>query len=404
MAPYFTDTEVAALSEPAINGFNAPAPFSPPTLRVALNAIVEAAPKFGSRVYLWELASALARTDGVALTLLVGAGQVKDLPPQLRSCGREVSVSTKRSYRQAFQSKPIHKALRREQADVYLLPNTMPLLSKAAPTVITIHDLTEVRIRKYGILRTAYRFLVNFIAAQLADQVITVSENSKRDIVRLLRVPESKVTVVYNGVSDDFRRLNRNECKEYLATKYSIAGDFILAPGGLSKNKNIPNLLAAMRILKESGRDESLVVLGDVKDPEFKYVAIVARQSGLDGAVVFPGFVAREDLPAFYNAASAVAYPTLYEGFGLPVLEAMACGTPVVTSNNSSLPEIAGGAALLVNPMNPKEIAGAMLRLLTDDTVRAELSSRGLYHVRQFTWKRAAENTLDVFLEVAARK
>jgi len=141
-----------------------------------------------------------------------------------------------------------------------------------------------------------------------------------------------------------------------------------------------------------------------VWDPEFKYVATVARQSGLDGAVVFPGFVPRDDLPAFYNAASVVAYPTLYEGFGFPVLEAMACGTPVVTSNNSSLPEIAGGAALLVNPMNSKEIAGAILRVLTEETLRAELSSRGLYHARQFTWKKAANDTLDVFLQVADRK
>ena len=159
-----------------------------------------------------------------------------------------------------------------------------------------------------------------------------------------------------------------------------------------------------MRLLQEMGRAESLVLLGDVQDPEFKYVTAIARQAGLDGTVVFPGFVPREDLPAFYNAASLVAYPTLYEGFGFPVLEAMACGTPVVTSNNSSLPEIAGGAALLVDPLKPGEIAGALHRLLTDETLRDDLLSRGLRHARQFTWSRAAENTLDVFLEVAARK
>ena len=404
MAFEINDPKVATLCEPEMEGHDAPAlPVRPP-LRVALNAIVEPAPKFGSRVYLWELALALAKTDGVILTLLVGNGQAKEVPTPLRSCAREVSVSARRSYAQIFKRKQIQQALLREQADVYHLPNTMPLLARATPTIITIHDLVDLRIRKYGLLRTAYRFLVNFVAAHLADQVVTVSENSKRDIVRLLRIPESKVTVVYNGVSEEFRRLNRNDCKDYLAAKYSIAGDFILAPGGLSKNKNIPNLLAAMRALKEMGREESLVLLGDIKDPEFDYVSILARQSGLDGTVVFPGFVPREDLPAFYNAASVVAYPTLYEGFGFPVLEAMACGTPVVTSNNSSLPEIAGGAALLVNPMNPEEIAGAVHRLLTEDTLRAELSSRGLRHARQFTWRRAAEKTLEVFREVAARK
>lgn len=373
-------------------------------LRVALNAIIEPSPKFGSRVYLWELALALAKTDGVILTLLVGIGQTNELPPPLRSCAREVPVSARRSYLQILQRKKIQQALSREQADVYHLPNTMPLLSRTTPAVITIHDLVDLRLKKYGILRTGYRFLVNLVAAHLAHQVITVSENSKRDIVRLLRIPESKVTVVHNGVSEDFRRHNHNDCKDYLAEKYSIASNFILAPGGLAKNKNIPNLLAAMRLLKEMGRAESLVLLGDVQDPEFKYVTSIARQAGLDGTVVFPGFVPREDLPALYNAASLVAYPTLYEGFGFPVLEAMACGTPVVTSNNSSLPEIAGGAALLVDPLKPGEIAGALHRLLTDETLRADLRSRGLRHARQFTWSRAAENTLDVFLEVAARK
>jgi len=399
-----TDPELDSAFQTQTLGIDAPARTLPRLLRVAVNAIVESAPKFGSRVYLWELASELAQTEGVALTLLVGVGQAKDLPPHLRAYGREVAVSARRSYRQAFRAKPIHDALLREQADVYLLPNTMPLLSRSTPTVITIHDLTEVRIRKYGLVRTAYRFLVNFIAAHVADQVITVSENSKRDIVRLLRVPESKVSVVYNGVSGDFRRLDRDACKDYLATMYSIAGNFILAPGGLSKNKNIPNLLAAMRTLKESGRDETLVILGDVHDPEFKYVADVVRKSGLDQAVVFPGFVPRKDLPAFYNAASAVAYPTLYEGFGFPVIEAMACGTPVVTSDNSSLPEIAGGAALLVDPKKPKEIAAALLRLLNDGTLCAELSSRGLSHVRQFTWKGAAEETVNVFQQLVASK
>ncbi len=125
---------------------------------------------------------------------------------------------------------------------------------------------------------------------------------------------------------------------------------------------------------------------------------------GLDGTVLFPGFVPRGDLPAFYNAASMVVYPTLYEGFGLPVLEAMACGTSVVTSNNSSLPEVAGNAALLVDPRNPEEIAAAVHRLLTDETLRAELSSRGLVHSGQFTWKRAADKTLEVFLGIAARR
>jgi glycosyltransferase involved in cell wall biosynthesis len=369
-----------------------------PRVRVAVNAITEPAPKFGSRVYLWELASALAKTDGVDLVLLVGEEKANGVPPLLLSRTRRVPISSSGSYSQIFRQKRIREVLLREKIDLYHIPNTMPLLGMTIPTVVTIHDLVDLRVRKYGILRTAYRSLVNFIAGHLADHVLTVSENSKRDIVRLLRIPESKVTVVYNGVSEEFHPLDRKECKDYLASKYSIMGDFLLAPGGLSRNKNIPRLLAAMRLLKERGRLEPLVLLGDKEDREFKYLI------GLDGTVVLPGFVPREDLPAFYNAAFLVVYPTLYEGFGFPVLEAMACGTPVVTSNTSSLPEVAGGVALLVDPRNPEEIADAVQRLLTDETLRAELSSRGLLHARQFTWEKAAKETLEVFLEVGTRK
>lgn len=372
-----------------------------PRVRVAVNAITA---KFGARVYLWELSSALAKIDGVDLVLLVGKEKANDVPPLLLSRICRVPISSSRSYSQFFRQKRIREVLLREKIDLYHIPNTMPFLGRTIPTVVTIHDLVELRIRKYGVLRTAYRSLVNFIAAHLADHVLTVSENSKRDIVRLLRIPNSKVTVVYNGVGGEFRPLDHKECKEYLASKYSIKGDFLLAPGGLSRNKNVPGVLAAMRRLKERGRNESLVLLGDKEDREFKYVAVDIQQSRLGETVLLPGFVPREDLPAFYNAACVVVYPTLYEGFGFPVLEAMACGTPVVTSNISSLPEIAEGVALLVDPRNPEEIADSVQRLFTDETLRAELSSRGLLHARQFTWEKAAKETLELFLEVGARK
>jgi glycosyltransferase involved in cell wall biosynthesis len=368
-------------------------------LRIALNAITS---KGGARVYLWELASALATIDGVDVVLLVGSEDVIDLPPLLRSGVCRVSISSRRSFLQTFRQKRIREALLREEIDLYHIPNTMPLLRKPIPTVVTIHDLVELRVRKYGVLRTAYRFITNFIAAHLADRVVTVSQSSKRDIVHFLRIPPSKVTVIYNGVSEAFHPLDRQQCKEYLASQYSIEGNFLLAPGGLSKNKNIPGLLAAMRLLKGRGMSESLVLLGNKEDREFKYVANHIARSRLGGAIICPGFIPGEDLPVFYNAACLVVYPTLYEGFGFPVLEAMACGTPVVASNDSSLPEVAGDAALLVDPRNPKEIADAIQRVLTDEMQRAQLSFLGLARARQFTWEQTAKETLKVFLDVGA--
>lgn len=369
-------------------------------VRIAVNGITA---KFGSQVYLWELSSALAKIDGVELTLLVGNEKANDLPPSLLSRTLRLPIPSNRSYSQIFRQKPIREFLLRETINLYLVPN-MPVLGETVPTVVTIHDLADLRIKKYGVLRTAYRTIVNLIAARRADHVLTVSESSKRDIVRLLRIPESKVTVVYNGVSKEFKPLDRKECKDFLASKYSITGNYLLAPGGLSRNKNIRGLLAAMRVLKERGASESLVLLGDKDDREFKYIIAELRQSGLDKSVALPGYVPREHLPAFYNAALLVVYPTLYEGFGFPVLEAMSCGTPVVTSNTSSLPEIAGEAALLVDPRNPEEIADAVQKLLADGPLRSVLSSRGLVHAQRFTWEKAAKETLKVFLDLTARK
>ena len=370
-------------------------------VRVALNAITST---YGARVYLWELASALAITDGVELLLLVGHEDVNDIPTLLISRVRKVPISSRRSYLQTFGQDRIREVLDRERIDVYHIPNTMPIFRRTIPTVVTVHDMVELRVRKYGVLRTAYRYFVNFVAVHIADHVLTVSENSKRDIMHLLCIPESRVTVVYNGVGEEFRPLNRKDCKDYLASKYSITGEFLLAPGGLSRNKNISRLLAAMRLLKERGRLESLVLLGDRQNHEFNYIAGDLQQAQLEGTVVLPGFVPREDLPAFYNAASVVVYPTLYEGFGFPVLEAMACGTPVVTSNVSSLPEISGDAAMLVNPRNPEDIANVVQKLLVDERLCADLVSRGLLHARQFTWERAARETLEVFRKVRSRK
>ena len=371
------------------------------SIRVAINAITS---KSGTRVYLWELASALAQTDGVDLILLVGTESPSDVPPFLASKVRKVGVSSRRSYWQSFRQKQIQEVLLREGIDLYHIPNTMPLFSRKLPTVVTIHDLVELRMKKYGLLRTAYRYIANLIAAHLSDHVITVSQNSKHDIAQLLRIPESKLTVVHNGVSDRFHPLDRKTCKDYLASRYSITGEFILAPGGLSKNKNIPRLLAAMRLLEETGRPESLVILGDKEDREFRYIDAAIRHSKLEKSVIFPGFVPNEELPTFYNAAALVVYPTLYEGFGFPILEAMACGTPVVASNSSCIPEIAGRAALLFNPTSPGDIADSVELVLTNDALRANLSTLGRERARQFTWEKAARETARVFRDVIAQE
>lgn len=375
-----------------------------PRIKIAMNAIVEAIPRFGSRVYLWEIASALACESSVALTLLVGEKQASAVPFALRPHAREIPVSGGKSYLQVFRQRRIQKALNSFEIELYFVPNTIPLIYKTIPTIVTIHDLVELRVKKYSFIRTSYRFLVNLIAAHVADHVITVSEASKKDIVRILKVPESKVTVVYNGVAPEFQPLDPSFCTQYLESKYSLRGGFLLASGGLGKNKNIGRLLLALKILKDRNNGQSIVIFGNPNDVEFKEMTESIRSLGLEDSVVLPGFVPREDLPIFYNAASIVVYPSLYEGFGLPILESMACGTPVIASLSSSIPEVAGEATLLVDPYSPEQIADAIERLQADDGLRADLIFRGLARSRQFTWQKAADETLAVISRVISSR
>jgi len=181
--------------------------------------------------------------------------------------------------------------------------------------------------------------------------------------------------------------------------RYVIERPYILYVGSLEKRKNLPRLLEAYAYLRETLPGWKLVIVGGRKwksDPIYKAV----QRLGLEPHVIFTGFVAEEDLPALYNGADLFVFPSLYEGFGLPVLEAMACGTPVVTSNTSSLPEVAGEAALLVAPTDVKAIAAAMQRVLSEPDLAAELRRRGLERASQFSWERTARETLAVYERV----
>jgi glycosyltransferase involved in cell wall biosynthesis len=374
-----------------------------PAIRVAINAIAELAAGYGSHVYLLNLARELSRAPLIHLTLLVRAGQEDSLPADLRRFARGIAIPADRSYWQIFFQNRISEFLVKESIDVYHLPNTLPFLRKVVPTVVTIHDLIDLRVRKYGWARTLYRRGVNFSAARLADRVLTVSENSKADIVSLLRVPEEKVSVIFNGVDSTFRVLDRELCKKKVQQTFSVTRDFILAPGGLSRNKNIPVLLEAFSELKASGIPNVLMVTGSGNEGEIKVVRDHVRKLRLEDDVILTGYIPVSDMPAIYNACSMVVYPTLYEGFGLPAVEAMACGAALITSNISSLPELVGDAALLVDPRSPLEIFEAMALLFREAGVRERLLQKGFDRVKRFTWRAAAEQTVEIYRECASR-
>ena len=272
-----------------------------------------------------------------------------------------------------------------------------PLRLHGFKSVITVHDLaflrwphflTEASARYYGQVEAA---------VERADHIIAVSESTKNDLVKLLGAPRDKITVVHEAADPIYRPLARAEALASIRSKFPLPEEFILFVSTIEPRKNINTLLHAYRRLLDSYKVSAGLVLagstGWLSDQIFDTV----EQLDLQRHVTFLGRVQNGDLLYLYNLACCLAHPAHYEGFGLPPLEAMACGTPVVASNVSSLPEVVGDAALLIDPNSDEELAVALHRLLTNEELRAMLREKGLVRARTFSWERAAEETLAVY-------
>jgi len=266
-------------------------------------------------------------------------------------------------------------------------------------SVFTLHDLiflfhpeTHKPLNRWFLTLMMPRFL------RAADAIIAVSECTKRDAIRFYGIPEEKITVIYEGVNPRFRPVGP-EAMAAVRARYGLPEHFILYVGTIEPRKNLTVLLEAFSNLQSAICNLHLVFVGK-KGWLYEGFFHRLRELGLEDRVIFTGYVPDEDLPAIYSAADLFVFPSLYEGFGLPVLEAMACGTPVVCSNTSSLPEVAGDAALLVDPTDVRALAGAMERALRDEILWATLRAMGMEKARQFTWEEAAQKTLTVYRRV----
>lgn len=293
------------------------------------------------------------------------------------------------------------RKLKNMDVDVVHDPYELGPLSFKMPfkKIITIHDLTPLlfpKLFKWGDVML-HKLLFKKTIKDI-DKIITVSEHSKTDIINHFKVPEDKIKVIYNGKDPAFKKMNQEEFQDVLM-KYSIDYKFILTVGGIHPIKNIPNLLKAFYKLKKSGLKHKLVVVGEKVD-SWENIFEIVKNLNLQNEVLFTGAVPFPDLVKLYNAADLFAYPCLYAGFGLPPLEAMTCGTPVITSNNSSLPEVVGDAAIMIDPLNVNELAGAIETLLNDDDTRKELEKKGLKRAELFDWKKTAQETLKVYEKV----
>jgi len=304
--------------------------------------------------------------------------------------------------RAAWMQAVLPGALKHVHPDLCHFTNYLAPLSVSCPYVVTVYDMTLYIMPKYHRFKKLVldRTLIPMVARR-ADAILTISKSARADIVRFLRVPAEKVKVVTGAASPDFAPVDDPTRLDEVRVRYGLCGPFILYVGTIEPRKNLVRLMQALARLKKMGLPHKLAVVGQ---PGWQCAPIFAEveRLGLKRDVVFTGYVPFEDLPALYSAAESMAFPSLYEGFGLPVVEAMACGTPVVTSNTSSLSEVADGAALLVDPLSVDEIADALHRLHTNEALREELSDLGRERAQNYTWEESARSALRVYEEVAA--
>ena len=271
-------------------------------------------------------------------------------------------------------------------------------LRAPCPTVVTVHDLSFMtRPGTHKLFNRLYLTLFTRWSCRRAARVIAVSQWTKRDVASLLGIDPERVDVIPHGVHPRFRRLPEDDVAAFKRA-HAIPDRCVFFLGSLEPRKNLATLIDAFAALRtqDSGLGTHLIVGGA---PGWKYEPIFERVEalGIQERVRFEGQIAHDDLPFWYNACAAFAYPSLYEGFGMPVLEAMACGAPVVTSDAASLPEVVGEAGLMVAPADAGGLAQALGRVLSDDALRADLSRRSVERAAAFTWRRTAELTMETY-------
>ena len=294
--------------------------------------------------------------------------------------------------------------LRRARIDLFHAPHYVVSPLTTQPTVVTIHDCIHLRFPQYLPNRAArlYAKTMMRMAARRARRVLTVSQASKEDILRYLHVPAEKVEVIYNALDERLAAPPTSEDIARVRERFQLTSPFLLYSGNIKPHKNIDRLIEAFAILHGRGvTNAKLLILGD-EISKYPNLRRMVHRFQLHQHVRFLGFVPDATLAALYRLADLFVFPSLYEGFGLPPLEAMAAGTPVITSNVSSLPEVVGDAAILIDPTDAGAIADAMARVLGDAALRAELIRRGHERVKMFSWERSVARTREVYQAVLA--
>jgi len=377
-----------------------------PSVKIAID--IRRMTEFGVGTYIRNVVRTLGRLDEGNEYFLIGpAAKVEEigaLPPNFHTVPQFAPERSVQGYR-AFRS-----ALKRLGCDLVHVPNLFAVpRALPCPYVMTVHDMLDHMSRareQSGFWRTLH-FQLTKRALGGASRIFAVSNFTRNEIEKLFEIPSDRIEVVYNAIDERFLRGHASAAdRELIAQRYQVTYPFLLYAGRITAHKNVVRMIEAFSALKtelERGQaypDLKLIIIGDdlSGNPDLRRTVI---RSGVQNDVRFLGFVPIEVLRIFYDVAKIFVFPSLYEGFGLPPLEAMVHGTPVVTSNVSSLPEVVGNAAVLVNPENVFEIMRALHRVLTDQALRDRMKERGYQQAMKFSWEKSVRRIMEVYRQVA---
>jgi glycosyltransferase involved in cell wall biosynthesis len=364
--------------------------------------------EFGVGTYIRNVVRTLARLDRDSEYFLIGSlakvAECGALPSNFHAVALDGGDDTLKG------NLDFRVIVKRLECDVVHIPHLFWIpRGLSCPYVLTVHDLLEHMYgsRDASSLRRSLHFYLTRRVLRKAARVIAVSQFTKNEIQKLLAIPDERIEVVYNAIDERFLHGHATESdRELIAQRYLVNYPFILYAGAIRPHKNVVRIIEAFSALKSELQKEQqfpdlkLIIIGDDLSSHPRLRRTVVR-SGVQNDVRFLGFVPIEVLRIFYDVAKIFVFPSLYEGFGLPPLEAMAHGTPVVTSNTSSLPEVAGNAALLVNPENVFEIRRALQRALLDPALRERMKQRGYEQAQRFSWTNSVSRILEIYREVA---
>ncbi len=376
-------------------------------MRVAID--IRAVSDFGVGTYIRNVVRELTKLDTVNEYVLIGEADrifdVSRFPKNFSTVTLTVPPDSTRGYL------ALRKIVQQQHCDVLHLPSLLwlPPYLPPCPYIVTVHDVLDYMYRAWngrGLRGTLHFYSTRYVLSR-ASKILAVSKFTKNDVSRLFGIPADHIEVIYNAIDERFMQGHATpEEQQFIAERYQVNYPFILYAGRISPHKNLVRIIEAFSSLKaELSKDDilsdlKLIIIGDEvsRHPDLRRTVV---KSGVQNDVRFLGFVPIDVLRIFYDSAKAFVFPSLYEGFGLPPLEAMSHGTPVITSNTSSLPEVVGNGAVLVNPENVFEIRKALYRTLTDKDLREKLKQKGYEQVQHFSWKDSVSRIVEVYKSVA---